>query len=80
MILTINNDEDVNLLKNFMTAQKYDFAVLRDEKYLDSVGISAFPTTWFIDRDGKIEYVKIGMSDKLAEEFGWRIEELKNQH
>lgn len=80
VILTINNDEDANLLKNFMTAKKYDFTVLRDEKYLDSVGINAFPTTWFIDRDGKIAYVKIGMSDKLTEEFGWRIEELKNPH
>jgi tetratricopeptide (TPR) repeat protein len=76
-ILTINNDADLETVKKFMTGKKYDFAVLRDEKYLETVSINAFPTTWFIDRDGKISFVKIGATDKLTEEFSWRIEELK---
>lgn len=76
-ILTINNDEDLETIRKFMKDKKYDFAVLRDENYLQTVGINVFPTTWFIDREGKIAFVKVGSSDKLLEEFGWRIEELR---
>ncbi len=79
-ILTINNDANLETIKKFMTDKKYDFAVLRDENYLQTVSINAFPTTWFINREGKISYVKIGSSDKLLEEFSWRIEELRKQN
>lgn len=78
-ILTINNDGDLALVKKFMVGKNYDFAVLRDEKYLETVSINAFPTTWFIDRDGKISFIQVGNNGKLLEEFGWRIEELKKQ-
>lgn len=78
-VLTINNDGDLKLVKKFMFDRKYDFAVLQDENYLETIEIDAFPTTWFIDRDGKISFVKIGVSDKLLEEFSWRIEELKKR-
>ena len=77
VILTINNDENTDTVKKFMSGKKYDFAVLRDENYLRSVGINTFPTTWFINRSGQISFIKIGSSDKLLEEFGWRIEELR---
>jgi len=36
--------------------------------------VSAFPTTWFIGPDGRIEFAKRGWSEKLVEEFGWRVE------
>ena len=76
-ILTINNDTDLNVVKKFMGKNKYDFAVLRDEDYLGKVGINAFPTTWFIGKDGKISFITIGSSTTLLEEFSWRIEDLK---
>ncbi|MEO8073135.1 MAG: redoxin domain-containing protein, partial [Acidobacteriota bacterium] len=47
-ILTINDNDDLAKLKKFMTDKKFDFPVLRDEKYLEDVGINAFPTTWFV--------------------------------
>lgn len=77
VILSVNNDGDLKLVKKFMAERKYDFTVLEDEKYLQTAEVNSFPTTWFIDREGKIAFVKIGASDKLLEEFGWRIEELK---
>lgn len=80
VILTINNDDNIGILRKFMTDKKYDFTVLYDEKYLNLVGVNAFPTTWFINREGTISFIKTGVSDNLIEEFGWRIEELKNQH
>ncbi len=78
VILTIddNNDEPAKL-KQFTASKKLEFPVLRGENYLEANNINAFPTTWFIDRQGKIIYTQIGGSDKLLEEFGWRIEELK---
>ncbi|HLM61429.1 MAG TPA: redoxin domain-containing protein, partial [Pyrinomonadaceae bacterium] len=79
-ILTINNDADLATIKKFMINKKYDFAVLRDENYLQTVNINVFPTTWFIDREGKISYIKIGATEKLLEEFSWRIEDLRNQN
>ncbi len=77
-ILTINDNDDLPKLKKFMTDKKFNFPVLRDEKYLEDVGINAFPTTWFVDRNGKIVFVQVGGNDKLLEEFSWRIEEMKN--
>ena len=76
-ILTINDNDDLAKLKQFMTGKKLNFPVLRGENYIEDVGIKAFPTTWFIDRQGKIAFVQIGGNDKLLEEFSWRIEEMK---
>ena len=77
VILTINDNDEPTKLKQFMTAKKLNFPVIRGEKYLEDNNLNAFPTTWFIDRQGKIIYSQIGGSDKLLEEFSWRIEELK---
>ena len=77
VILTIDDNDDLAKLKQFMTGKKFDFPVLRAENYLKDNSINAFPTTWFIDRQGKIVYTQIGGNDKLLEEFTWRIEELR---
>jgi hypothetical protein len=44
---------------------------------VDSQGVDAFPTTWFLDRSGRIVFAKRGWSESLAEEFGWRVEALR---
>ncbi len=76
-ILTIAEDE-IEPLKKFMIDNKYDFPVMIDsDVYLSEAGINVFPTTWFIDKNGKISYIKIGSSPKLLEEFSWRIEALR---
>ncbi len=33
-----------------------------------------YPTTWVLDRQGRVVFTKIGWSEKLVEEFAWRIE------
>ncbi len=76
-ILTIDDNDELAKLKQFMSSKKLDFPVLRGENYLEDTNINAFPTTWFINRQGKIVYVQVGGSDKLLEEFSWRIEEMK---
>lgn len=76
-ILTINNDSDVANVRRWMAEQKYDFAVMLDDGFVRRNKIEAFPTTWFLDRNGKIAFEKRGWTQKLLEEFSWRVEELK---
>ena len=75
-ILTIAAD-DIKNVQKFMTEKKYSFPVIMGENYFAQVGINVFPTTWFIDKNGKISYIKISSSPKLLEEFSWRIESLR---
>ncbi len=45
-----------------------DVAVMRVD------GVFAWPTTWFVDREGRIQFVQVGASNRLDEEFMWRVE------
>jgi thiol-disulfide isomerase/thioredoxin len=77
-ILTIDNDSTMEKVTAWMQKNKYTFKVLFDDGYLATTGVNGFPTTWFIDKNGRVAFVKRGWSEKLIEEFGWRIEILKN--
>ena len=45
----------------------------RDE-HADNHGV---PDHWFLDREGRRVFVKVGWSEKLLEEFRWRIEAIR---
>jgi hypothetical protein len=51
--------------------------VLIDDGYLAKAGVFAFPTTWFLDREGRIAFDVEGWTKELVEEFSWRIEALR---
>lgn len=76
-ILTINNDGDVAGVRKWMAAQKYDFNVMLDDGFVQRNKLTAFPTTWFLDGQGRIAFEKKGWTRALLEEFSWRVEELK---
>lgn len=76
-VITIDSLEELETIKKFMTGKKYDFPVLLSGDYFSAVPVNIFPTTWFVDKQGKIAYTKTGYSKNLLEEFDWRIEELK---
>jgi tetratricopeptide (TPR) repeat protein len=76
-ILTIDNDRDPGEVPPWMKQRNFTFPVLIDDGYVDRIGVNAFPTTWFLDRDGRKAFVKVGWSEKLVEEFGWRIEAIR---
>ena len=76
-LLTINNDPDLTALREWMQRRQYDLPVLVDAGYAGRAGVQAYPTTWFVDRAGRIAFSKSGWSEELAEEFGWRVETLK---
>jgi hypothetical protein len=77
LILTINNDDSLDTARNYMKENKYDFKVLIDDGYVSKMGIYSFPTTWFIDQSGRKAYIKEGWTERLTEEFSWRIEALR---
>jgi thiol-disulfide isomerase/thioredoxin/Flp pilus assembly protein TadD len=77
VFLTINNDDDSDMVRDWMKEHEYDFAVLLDHGYNDKAGVRVYPTTWFIDRQGRIGFRKVGWSEALAEEFSWRVEVLQ---
>lgn len=77
VVLTINNDDDPDEVREWMKKKQYDFAVLLDDGYVDKADVHAFPTTWFVDRQGRIAFSKKGWSEPLTEEFSWRVEALR---
>jgi tetratricopeptide (TPR) repeat protein len=76
-ILTIDNDRNPDDVAPWMAQKKYTFPVLFDDGYVARSSITAFPTTWFLDREGRRVFVKVGWSEKLLEEFSWRIEAIR---
>jgi tetratricopeptide (TPR) repeat protein len=76
-LLTIDNDQNLEELRGWMAQHGYDMPVLVDAGYAARASVNAYPTTWFLDRAGRIAFVKVGWSEELAEEFEWRVEMLK---
>ena len=76
-ILTINNDRNPESVPPWMKKKGYTFPVLLDDEYVNKAGIQGFPTTWFLNREGQIAFLKRGWTKELEEEFGWRIEALR---
>ena len=76
-VLTINNDPDINAVKDWMKEKELNFPVLRDNGYLNEIGMHLFPTTWFVNKKGEIAFIQEGYTEDLVQEFSWRVEALK---
>ncbi|WP_419948887.1 redoxin domain-containing protein [Candidatus Palauibacter sp.] len=78
-VVAISNDTSRDLVEEYLQRNDFDFQVLMDDGYVQRAGIGAWPTTWFVDRDGYIQFVKRGNTSKLEEEFSWRVEALREE-
>jgi thiol-disulfide isomerase/thioredoxin len=76
-ILTINNDANPDVVKTWMDRKSFSFPVLLDDGYVGREGVHGFPTTWFVDSQGRVSFEKVGWSEALLEEFSWRVEALR---
>ena len=78
-VISISNDKSRDVLDRFMVENEYDFTVLVDDGYVQKAGVNGFPTTWFVDGDGYIQFVQMGGSSDshLEEEFAWIVEALR---
>ena len=77
-ILTISNDKDLAELREWMAKRKLTIPTLFDDGYVSKIAkVSVFPTTWFIDKEGKLQFTAIGNTGALVEEWSWRLEATK---
>ena len=79
-VISISNDKSRDVVDKHMEENEYDFTVLMDDGYVQTADIKGWPTTWFVDGDGYIQFVQLGSggSDShLEEEFAWRVEALR---
>ena len=77
LILSINNDKDSQDVTDWLRDRGFTFTTLLDDGYVRSSKVRSFPTTWFLDREGRIVYLQKGYTPNLLEEFSWRIDSLK---
>lgn len=77
LFLTVDyNDSNIQMVRDWMQERDFDFPVLLDDGYVNSAKVTGFPTTWFVNRGGEIEFAKIGGGPEVYEEFVWRIDAL----
>ena len=78
-VISISNDKSRDVLDRFMAENEYDFTVLVDDGYVQKAGVNGWPTTWFVDGNGYIQFVQMGGSSDshLEEEFAWIVEALR---
>lgn len=78
-ILSIDVDDVPEQTRQWMAKRGYSFETLTDDGYAEQVGITAYPTTWFVDPDGKIRFEIPGANAHLLEEYEWRIDALRRR-
>jgi thiol-disulfide isomerase/thioredoxin len=77
-IFTISNDKDLAELRDWMAKRKLSIPTLFDDGYVGKIAeVHAFPTTWFIDNSGKIQFKAVGNTGALVDEWTWRLEATK---
>jgi len=72
--LSFAADETVEPVAKYITEKKFTFPVLMAGGYALKVGVGLFPTTWFVDPEGRKQFEVTGSTKRLVEEFSWRVE------
>lgn len=57
LILSINNDKNLQEVADWQRDRSFTFTTLLDDGYARSAKVHSFPTTWFLDREGRIVYL-----------------------
>jgi thiol-disulfide isomerase/thioredoxin/tetratricopeptide (TPR) repeat protein len=80
VFLTIDTRDSREELTAFMAGHKFDYPVLFDNGWAAKVQqVGAYPTTLFIDRQGRVVFRQVGRSDQLVDDFTLRLELLKTE-
>jgi thiol-disulfide isomerase/thioredoxin len=79
VFLTVSNDVNPRATLSWMRDRGYDFPVLIEENLAERVGVSVYPSTLFLDREGRVVYRVVGESALANEEYAWRVEALLNE-
>ncbi len=79
VVLTIAKDNNDDVVRNWLSRRKLTLPTIRDNDFAARVGVTAWPTTLFIDPAGNIQYKVIGSTTKLVEEWGWRLDDVRRR-
>lgn len=63
LAISVDVPDDLQKVKDFVKSRQLDFTVLIDEKTRGAFSVSAYPTSIFVDRDGKMRYRMVGTDD-----------------
>jgi thiol-disulfide isomerase/thioredoxin/Tfp pilus assembly protein PilF len=77
VILTIDQGDTLEEVKQWVEKEKYPFPTLISDGYTGKMEIFSYPTTWFLDKDGKRVFDFSGYSANLIEEYNWRLEAMR---
>lgn len=77
LVLSVNYNDLAKDIPAWMEEKGYSFPVLLDDRWVSEAGVTVFPTTWFLNPQGEKAFEEIGWTEKLLEEFSWRIEALR---
>lgn len=77
-ITTINTDTQIDVLPAWLGERGLRFEVLLGERWFMGTG-RVLPTTFFVDPQGRVAFVKEGLTSHLLEEFTWRIEAIRQR-
>jgi thiol-disulfide isomerase/thioredoxin len=79
-ILSIDAWDPMPKLQKWMQENAVSVPVLFDDSYINQKAkVDTFPTTWFLDRQGLLNYAFSGNETDLVEEDSWLIEDLKSR-
>jgi thiol-disulfide isomerase/thioredoxin len=75
-VYAVNDKEEADTVKKFLTDNKYTFTVPMDadQAALKAYSVSGIPTTVIVGRDGKVADVFVGFGDGSAEQIDAAIE------
>ena len=80
VVLTVSvHDDSQEEVREWMAEKEFTYPVLWDAGYNDETDLRGYPTTWFIDPRGEIQYSVLGTTLRLNEEFGWMVEALREE-
>jgi cytochrome c biogenesis protein CcmG, thiol:disulfide interchange protein DsbE len=78
-VYAINVDEDVREVPRFVAETRLSLPILLDEKGTIServLKVSVMPTTYFIDRKGKIRHIHAGFAEEALAQYQAELEQL----
>ena len=76
-LITINQNESKAKIKSFLKSRKLDFKVAMDDGEIsDKFKVEAIPQTVIIDADGKVQFVKVGVTNDMEKKLRNAIDSL----
>jgi peroxiredoxin len=75
-LLAVNTGDSAERVEAFVEREKLPFPVVLDRGASDLYAVVGFPTSYVLDRDGRIRYVSEGYSPHTVEELRLIVEHL----